>query len=547
MKVLVGVCLLAPFLIHAQEGGRTRVVQKVSHRNEPVEIVELRTDGQAVKFLQGFPGRKDWLNKLTLKVRNNSGKPITYVAVTLEIDQAGAMDYPLHVPLVYGRRAASSGEASPPATPEAVAPGAACQLSMSEQVGEFLTQFLEEKGVAEVNSAKLIIDLVLFGDGTAWKNGLTMDPDPSKPGNWKVRGRGEAGAGPPAGTSPGAGSTAAGRSRSPRLGPAAGCGRAGAPPAWPGGFSFLSANFLVGGAALAPTSLYDDVFLSPCIYFSETDYKQCSLDNCGVAYCVALMDRGTRNRPDPLAQPGRMKSVTAVCTGQGAPCNICPVSSTTVKRWEPIVSSACSYSPCTNSPYCPREEQTYNWETCFCLNSPVLIDVAGNGFDLTGLQGGVAFDIDGDGDGEDVSWTAAASDDAWLAIDRNGNGRVDGGQELFGDSTPQDAAPEPNGFLALARFDRPDNGGNGDRVIDGRDAVFTSLWLWRDANHNGVSEPGELHSLTSKGVARLDLDFKESRRTDRHGNEFRYRAKVYGSGGQHLGRWAYDVYLLTRQ
>jgi hypothetical protein len=125
MKVLVGVCLLAPFLIiHAQEGGRNRVVQKVSHRNEPVEIVELRTAGRPFKFQQGFLGRKDWLNKLTLKVRNNSDKPVTYVGVTVEIDQAGAMDYPLHVPLVYGWRASLSGEASPPATPEAVAPGA---------------------------------------------------------------------------------------------------------------------------------------------------------------------------------------------------------------------------------------------------------------------------------------------------------------------------------------------------------------------------------------------------------------------------------------
>jgi hypothetical protein len=189
---------------------------------------------------------------------------------------------------------------------------------------------------------------------------------------------------------------------------------------------------------------------------------------------------------------------------------------------------------------------------CACVTlSPILVDTAGDGFRLTSAQDGVEFDLDDNGQAnERVAWTEPESDDAWLVMDRNGNGAIDSGAELFGSRTPAYAdSLEPrteNGFDALFMAEGPSYGGGmPDRVIDARDAVYSRLRLWFDRNHDGRTDAGELVTLPDAGVRALDSRYKEIGRRDQYGNRFNLkgRAVFAGPGGQALERTIYDVFL----
>ncbi len=193
--------------------------------------------------------------------------------------------------------------------------------------------------------------------------------------------------------------------------------------------------------------------------------------------------------------------------------------------------------PCT---ICPKSPPVTCHSPC---GSPIILDITGKGFILTSAQNGVMFDITGEGKLWQMGWIAQGANNAFLALP-GADGLVHSGKQLFGNFTPQPPSTTPNGFAALAVYDDPKNGGNGDGIIDSRDAIFASLRLWIDANHDGISQPDELHTLASLGVNSISLKYKESHKTDQYGNVFGYRTGVNGNESQDVGQTAYDVFFV---
>lgn len=198
-----------------------------------------------------------------------------------------------------------------------------------------------------------------------------------------------------------------------------------------------------------------------------------------------------------------------------------------------------------------RIEQNKRPPDCSCRYSVLLIDFAGKGPELTAVENGVNFDLNSEvaATKQKISWTRVGSNDSFLFLDTNGNKQVDNGLELMGsvaNQLPSATDPNPNGFLALARYDRADFGGNNNGMIDSGDQVFPRLLVWRDANHNGISEPNELLGLETAGIEAISLKYETVNRKDRYGNLIRDKAPVHGANRKKF--WtAYDVVLLPAQ
>jgi hypothetical protein len=224
--------------------------------------------------------------------------------------------------------------------------------------------------------------------------------------------------------------------------------------------------------------------------------------------------------------------------------------------WWPIgntVSFADVERPPSSDPaaQCAAQGSDYSWNGFECVyapGSPIIIDSNRDGYHLTSVDKGVRFDLNADGTPELVAWTRADSDDGFLAMDRNGNGHIDDGSELFGNYTPAHAdradTTTPNGFEALAYLESPSYGASvGDGRIDGRDAAFTRLLLWRDLNHNGISEREEMQPLAAAGVVAIGTDYRNKKRVDKFGNEFRQKGRITWTTGEDA---VFDVWLKWR-
>jgi len=208
---------------------------------------------------------------------------------------------------------------------------------------------------------------------------------------------------------------------------------------------------------------------------------------------------------------------------------------------DPYCSAYC-WTQCING-QCPNPPGS-NCTTC----SPIILDLDDDGFDLVGKQDAVRFDINADGGADWTSWTRGGTRDAFLVLDRNDNGSIDDGSELFGTSTPLlSGEPAPNGYVALAEYDRPESGGNGDGEIDDGDYLWSNLRVWIDSDHDGRSDANEMLNLADAGVQSIDLKYIRSNHTDEYGNVFRFKGKaqVRDKHGRVHSSNTYDVYFVV--
>ena len=141
---------------------------------------------------------------------------------------------------------------------------------------------------------------------------------------------------------------------------------------------------------------------------------------------------------------------------------------------------------------------------------PLVFDLGGDGITTVSLEESNAFfDLDNNGFAEKTSWVGAK--EGLLAYDKNGDGIINGGNELFGDRTlmKDGKTLASSGFSALAEYDD-----NKDGKIDSNDAIYTLLRIWQDSDGDGIASAGELRRLVDLGIVSIGLSYSNTGVTD---------------------------------
>jgi iron-regulated protein frpC len=167
-------------------------------------------------------------------------------------------------------------------------------------------------------------------------------------------------------------------------------------------------------------------------------------------------------------------------------------------------------------------------------HDPLTLDLDGDGIETLASNGhnGALFDHDKDGIRTATGWIS--KDDGLLIYDRNGDGVVNDGSELFGDNTLlKNGERAANGYQALAELDE-----NSDGKVDAADSAFAKLRVWRDRNQDGISQKDELLTLEEAKVKAFNLAHQNSDRDLGNGNTLAEEGAYTSIATATKNRWA---------
>ncbi|KAA1193803.1 hypothetical protein [Photorhabdus heterorhabditis] len=144
--------------------------------------------------------------------------------------------------------------------------------------------------------------------------------------------------------------------------------------------------------------------------------------------------------------------------------------------------------------------------------TPIVIDLNGDGVKTIAIDSGIKFDFEGNGDKTKTGWIN--ENDGFLVLDRNNDGIINNGSELFGEETILSSGKKAkNGFEALLDLDS-----NKDGILDANDLLWSSLKIWQDKNRDAYTDQGELKSMEEVGIESINLNYKEMEYFDSEGN-----------------------------
>ena len=158
-----------------------KVIKKVAFDNEPIEFLNLESNGKTVKPNEKFIQEGDWLKDFTIKFKNISDKPIVHVSIAILFPETGSSDSPQ----VYFLRYGVNPEVNNKETPSLLAANDTAEIKFSDKNFNHLKEFLSQrKQLAELTEANFRIMVVYFEDGTKWSAGTIFRPDPNSAGKF---------------------------------------------------------------------------------------------------------------------------------------------------------------------------------------------------------------------------------------------------------------------------------------------------------------------------------------------------------------------------